>query len=84
MDIAAPGEKIPSAWLGQTTKEMSGTSMAVPHVSGTIALMLQLNPHLNPEQIRYLLLYTGKKIDREFIRTINTNQAIRYLSRNRR
>ncbi|MCH5583616.1 S8 family peptidase [Shimazuella sp. AN120528] len=84
VDIAAPGEKIPSAWLGQTTKEMSGTSMAVPHVSGTIALMLQLNPNLNPEQIRYLLLYTGRKMDREFIRTVNTSQAIRYLLRSKK
>lgn len=82
VEIAAPGEKIPSAWLGQTTKEMSGTSMAVPHVTGTIALMLQLNPNLNPEQLRYLLLYTGKKIEQEqHIRLINTSQAVRYLLR---
>jgi minor extracellular protease Epr len=83
VDIAAPGEKIPSAWLGQTTKEMSGTSMAVPHVSGTIALMLQLNSNLNPEQIRYLLQYTGKRLHREFIRMVSTNQAINYLLRRR-
>lgn len=81
VDIAAPGEKIPSAWLGKATKQMSGTSMAVPHVSGTIALMLQLNPYLNPEQIRYLLLYTGGRIEREFIRCLNTQQAIRYLAK---
>jgi subtilisin len=81
VDIAAPGEKIPSAWLGKTTKQMSGTSMAVPHVSGTIALMLQINPYLNPEQIRYLLLYTGGRIEREFIRCVNTQQAIRYLAK---
>lgn len=56
IDLFAPGEKIPSAWLNQSIRTMSGTSMAVPHVTGTIALLLQINPKLNPEQLRYLLL----------------------------
>ena len=35
--------------------EMSGTSMATPHVSGLIALMLQDSPNLDPEEIKDLL-----------------------------
>ena len=61
IDLFAPGEKIPSAWLNQSVRRMSGTSMAVPHVTGTIALLLQLRPHLNPEQIRYLLLQSAER-----------------------
>lgn len=79
VDIAAPGERIPSAWLNEAKREMSGTSMAVPHVSGTIALLLQLNPYLNPEQIRYILLQSAIKTSRvEQIGVLNCHQAIQF------
>lgn len=61
-DLFAPGEKILSSWLGDSTREMSGTSMAVPHVTGTVALLLYLNRSLNPEQVRYLLVQSARQI----------------------
>jgi subtilisin family serine protease len=38
----------------------SGTSMSAPVVSGTVALMLQANPSLTPNQVKAILQYTAE------------------------
>lgn len=62
IDIYAPGEKITSAWLGGGYKEMSGTSMATSHVSGSIALLLALKPDLKPGEIKRRLCRTARSL----------------------
>lgn len=39
---------------------LTGTSMAAPVVSGTIALMLQANPNLTPNLVKAILQYTAQ------------------------
>ena len=41
---------------------ISGTSMATPVVSGTVALMLQANPNLTPNMVKMVLQYTAQPI----------------------
>lgn len=55
VDITAPGEKITSTWLNNSFRELSGTSMAVAHVSGVAALLLSRYPNLTSYQLFYLL-----------------------------
>ena len=42
---------------------LSGTSMATPAVSGTVALMLQANPKLTPNLVKMLLMYTAQTLN---------------------
>jgi serine protease AprX len=39
---------------------LSGTSMSAPVVTGTVALMLQANPALTPNQVKAILQYTAE------------------------
>jgi subtilisin family serine protease len=54
VDIFAPGVQITSAWYAgdNATANMSGTSMASPHVAGAAALVLGAHPAWTPAQVR--------------------------------
>lgn len=51
IDFVAPGEKIFSTYLNGTYKELTGTSMAAPHISGLVALILNVLDTQEPETI---------------------------------
>jgi subtilisin len=52
MDFAAPGSGISSTMPGGGYGSKSGTSMAAPHATGVVALLLAQNPSLTLEQLK--------------------------------
>jgi serine protease AprX len=50
--------------VGAPHLRLSGTSMAAPVVTGTIALMLQANPTLDPGAVKYILQTSAEKKSR--------------------
>jgi bacillopeptidase F len=58
-DIAAPGVSVRSALSGGNYGNLSGTSMASPHVNGVVALMREANPCLTVEQIKQIIYDTA-------------------------
>lgn len=61
--IAAPGTNIVSAeaGIGNGSIEMTGTSMAAPHVAGTLALVQQAFPWMTASQLADTVLSTAQK-----------------------
>jgi subtilisin family serine protease len=70
VDVVAPGVNVlsdykdvsPNDGRNYDTYYMSGTSMACPHVAGTVALMLSVNRELTPSQIQTILQAKAKDL----------------------
>jgi subtilisin family serine protease len=54
---------VPLSVSGIPYRYLAGTSMAVPHISGVIALMWQANPNLTPAEIKRILAETANRSD---------------------
>src|SRR5690606_1244755 len=61
-DLAAPGHYIRSTWPRHLSDDgyhtISGTSMAAPHVTGVVALMLSAAPGMTVAEVRDALVGT--------------------------
>ncbi len=61
-EVSAVGVDVTSSIPGNKYDEWSGTSMATPHVAGFVALLLQQNPSLSPEQVKEII--TNSALDK--------------------
>jgi subtilisin family serine protease len=63
VDLAAPGDHIWSTDVvsqpGQPYTQRNGTSLAAPHVVGTAALILALNPNLSYTDVKEIIIATA-------------------------
>lgn len=62
VDICAPGYDVALSIAEGNYLTGNGTSFAAPFVSGTIALMLAVNPCLTSEEVEYILKQTAVNI----------------------
>jgi subtilisin family serine protease len=62
VDVAAPGDDIWSLIGTSNYGYKEGTSMAAPHVSGLVALMLGVDPTLTPAEVRDILQGTSDDV----------------------
>src|SRR5690554_1505790 len=58
-EVSAPGTNVRSAYPGGGYANLTGTSMASPHVAGAIALLKQFAPTLTGKQIKLALYNTA-------------------------
>jgi subtilisin family serine protease len=89
-DILAPGVKVKSSFPGNKYSELSGTSMATPHVAGVVALMYQLQPTLTVDQLATVLKNTATKVGQDpntygsgRIDILKASQALGFINRGR-
>ena len=61
-EISAPGSQIISAKMGSGNLgvQLSGTSMAAPHMTGVMALLKQAHPNLSAAELKSLVMSTSK------------------------
>ncbi len=62
VDITAPGVNLYSCWLGSGYFTASGTSMATPVVSGTVALIKSVHSSYSVAQVEDALFKTAKDL----------------------
>ncbi|MDP6679938.1 MAG: S8 family serine peptidase, partial [Verrucomicrobiota bacterium] len=65
-DLAAPGFNIHSARAGSGVEQMTGTSMASPHVAGAAALLLERHPGWTPTIVKAALMNTAVQTRDEY------------------
>ncbi|MFD8979407.1 S8 family peptidase [Streptomyces sp. NPDC059564] len=79
LDIYAPGQDITSAKLGGGSTNMSGTSMAAPHVAGVAALYKAEHPNALPAEVHNFL---SDKSTKDMVENLSDNSPNQLLFTN--
>ncbi len=58
-EVVAPGVQVRSSVPGGGYESWDGTSMASPHITGAVGVMRQVNPNLDAETIKTILINTS-------------------------
>ena len=88
LDVVAPGVSLLSSWLGSSYVTASGTSMATPVVSGTVALIKYQHPTYTVTQVRNALIKTAKDLGKRGFDTsygygrVDAYSAVNYVGSN--
>lgn len=61
--VAAPGDNILSTVLDGKYEAFTGTSMAAPHATGALGIIMERYPYMTNEQALQVLLTTATKLD---------------------
>lgn len=65
--VVAPGEKVASlSLLPGVVSTMDGTSFSAPYVAGMAALLKQMNPNMNVEEFKEILIATSRDLGQEW------------------
>jgi hypothetical protein len=59
-EVTAPGTSIYSTFPNNGYGNLTGTSMACPHVSGAVAILRQVNPDLEVDEVKQVLMETSR------------------------
>jgi subtilisin family serine protease len=80
--LAAPGIEVLTTVPHGAYNFLSGSSFAAAHVSGIVALLLEANPRLSPQQVKEVLVDSGRPVktndpEAASIRHVDACEALR-------
>ena len=74
-DLVAPGVYVNTTTIGGKYNLTSGTSIAAPHVTGAVAILLQEHPNLDPSSVISLISTTTDPVTDAYGKVFSINVA---------
>ncbi len=74
-DLVAPGVYVNTTTIGGKYNLTSGTSIAAPHVTGAVAILLQEHPNLDPSSVISLITTTTDPVTDAYGKVFSINVA---------